>query len=88
VIAAVSAVVMPLLARAKRRVADALDSPTLRADAVETFVCGWLAAATLAGLALHAAFGWWWADPVAGLALVPLIAYEGIESLRGEEPGR
>jgi divalent metal cation (Fe/Co/Zn/Cd) transporter len=82
VIAAVSTVVMTLLARAKRRVANALDSPTLRADAVETFVCGWLAAATLAGLALHAAFGWWWADPVAGLALVPLIAREGMEGLR------
>jgi divalent metal cation (Fe/Co/Zn/Cd) transporter len=84
VIAAASTVVMPLLGRAKRRVAEALDSPTLRADALETVVCGWLAAATLAGLALHAAFGLWWADPVAGLALVPLIAREGLEGLRGE----
>ena len=47
----------------------------------------WLAATTLTGLVLHAMFGWWWADPVAGLALVPLIAREGLEGLRGE-PGR
>ena len=84
VVAAASTVVMPLLGRAKRRVANALDSATLRADSVETIVCGWLAAATLVGLALHAAFGWWWADPVAGLGLVPLIAREGLEGLRGE----
>jgi divalent metal cation (Fe/Co/Zn/Cd) transporter len=87
VIAAASTVVMPLLGRAKRRVAVALDSATLRADAVETIVCGWLAAATLAGLALHAAFGWWWADPVAGLVLVPLIVREGLEGLRDRESG-
>lgn len=84
VVAAASTVVMPLLGRAKRRVANALDSATLRADSVETIVCGWLAAATLVGLALHTAFGWWWADPVAGLGLVPLIAREGLEGLRGE----
>ncbi|MFI5370796.1 MAG: cation diffusion facilitator family transporter [Candidatus Eisenbacteria bacterium] len=84
VLAAASAVAMPLLGRAKRRVADALESPTLRADAVETIACGWLAAATLIGLVLHAWFGWWWADPVAGLALVPLLAREGLEGLRGE----
>ncbi len=82
-LAAASAVSMPLLGRAKRRVADALGSPTLRADAIETIACGWLAAATLAGLTLHAAFGWWWADPLAGLALVPLLVREGLEGIRG-----
>ena len=83
VLVAASALAMPLLGRAKRRVADALGSPTLRADAIETIACGWLAAAALAGLALHAALGWWWADPVAGLALVPLLVREGLEGLRG-----
>lgn len=82
-LAAVSAITMPLLGRAKRRIADRLGSPTLRADAIETIACGWLAAAALAGLALHAAFGWWWADPLAGLALVPLLVREGLEGIRG-----
>ncbi len=77
-----SLVVMPLLARAKLRTARALDSRALRADAHETIVCAWLSLTTLCGLALNAAFGWWWADPLAALAMVPLVVREGLEAAR------
>lgn len=76
-----SLIVMPLLARAKLRAARALDSRALRADAHETIVCAWLSLTTLVGLALNAAVGWWWADPLAGLAMVPLIVREGLEAV-------
>ncbi len=79
-----SLIVMPLLAKAKLRVADALKSRALRADAYETITCAWLSATTLAGLILNAFFGWWWADPVAALGLLPLIVREGLEGMRGE----
>ena len=79
---AASLVVMPLLARAKLRTARALDSRALRADAHETIVCAWLSLTTLCGLALNAAFGWWWADPLAALAMVPLVVREGLEAVR------
>lgn len=81
-VTALSLVAMPLLARAKLRVAAALDSRALRADAHETIVCAWLSLTTLAGLVLTAAFGWWWADPAAALAMLPLIVREGLEALR------
>jgi cation diffusion facilitator family transporter len=80
----VSLVIMPILARAKLRVADSLGSKALHADSYETIVCAWLSATTLAGLALNALFRWWWADPVAALAIIPLIVREGLEGLRGE----
>jgi cation diffusion facilitator family transporter len=76
-----SLIVMPLLARAKRRVASALESGALRAEARQTELCTWLSAILLAGLLLNATVGWWWADPVAALAMVPLIGREGIEAL-------
>lgn len=84
-IAAVSLVVMPLLARAKRRVAVSLGSPALQSEARQTLFCTWLSAILLAGLGLHALAGWWWADPVAALAMVPIIAHEGIEGLQGRD---
>ena len=80
----ISLIVMPMLARAKLRLADSLGSKALRADSYETIACAWLSATTLAGLALNALFRWWWADPVAALAIVPLIVREGLEGLRGE----
>lgn len=86
VLTALSLVVMPLLARAKLRTAAALDSRALRADAHETIVCAWLSATTLMGLVLNALLGWWWADPVAALLMVPLIVREGLEAWSGEEP--
>lgn len=82
VLMAVSLIVMPLLARAKLRAARALDSRALRADAHETIVCAWLSLTTLCGLALNAGFGWWWADPLAALAMVPLVVREGLEAAR------
>lgn len=85
VLAALSVVVMPLLARAKRAVANALGSGALRSEAMQTQLCMWLSAILLGGLVLNAALGWWWADPVAALVMVPIIAREGIEGLRGEE---
>jgi divalent metal cation (Fe/Co/Zn/Cd) transporter len=71
----------------KLRTAAALRSGALRADAYETIACAWLSLATLIGLALNAALGWWWADPLAALAIVPLIVREGIEGWRGAEHG-
>jgi divalent metal cation (Fe/Co/Zn/Cd) transporter len=84
VIAALSLVVMPVLVHFKRRVATRLDSRALEAETRQTAVCAFLSAILLAGLGLNAWLGWWWADPLAGLAMVPLIAKEGIEALRGE----
>lgn len=84
VLAALSLAVMPTLAWAKRCTATELGSPTLRADAQETFLCAWLSAALLAGLVLNAAFGWWWADPVAALAIAGLAVNEGVEAWRDE----
>ena len=84
VILTLSVIVMPVLARAKRRVARAMGSRALGADATQTSLCAYLSAIALAGVALNALLGWWWADPVAALAMVPIIAKEGLEGLRGE----
>ncbi len=86
VIAVASLVVMPLLARAKRRVAAALESRAIRAEARQTDICMYLSAILLGGLVLNALAGWWWADPMAALAMVPLIAWEGRQALRGRAP--
>ena len=82
-IATASLVVMPLLARAKRKVAAGLGSAALHADARQTDFCLYLSAILLAGLALNAAFGLWWADPAAALIMVPIIASEGFKASRG-----
>jgi len=86
VIAALSLIAMPLLARAKRKVAAALKSRALHADSRQTDICAYLSGILLGGLLLNAILGWWWADPVAALLMVPLIAREGVEALRGEDP--
>lgn len=83
-IAALSVVVMPLLARRKRAVAVALGSRALQADAAQSDLCMYLSAIVLGALMLNALLGWWWADPIAALVMVPIIAKEGIEGLRGE----
>jgi divalent metal cation (Fe/Co/Zn/Cd) transporter len=83
-LAAVSLVVMPLLVRAKRRVAAAIGSKALDADATQTALCTWLSAILLGGLLLNALAGWWWADPIAALVMVPIIVREGLEGIRGE----
>lgn len=84
VLACVSLVVMPLLSRAKRRVGRALNSAAMHADAKQTEFCTYLSAILLAGLLLNAVFGFWWADPAAGLIMVPIIAKEGVEGLQGK----
>lgn len=83
-LAALSVVVMPILARAKRKVASNLNSRAMQADSRQTDICAYLSAILLAGLGLNALFGWWWADPAAALIMIPIIAKEGVEALRGE----
>jgi divalent metal cation (Fe/Co/Zn/Cd) transporter len=83
-LAALSLVVMPVLARAKREVASQLNSRAMHADSRQTDICAYLSAILLGGLILNAVFGWWWADPVAALVMVPIIAIEGVRALRGE----
>ncbi len=83
VLACVSLVVMPLLSRAKRKVGHALGSAAMHADAKQTEFCTYLSAILLVGLLLNALFGLWWADPLAGLIMVPIIAKEGIDGLQG-----
>ncbi len=82
VLAAASLVVMPILANAKRKVAVAMDSGALAAESRQTMLCTYLSAILLGGLILNAALGWWWADPVAALVMVPIIAREGIDAVR------
>jgi divalent metal cation (Fe/Co/Zn/Cd) transporter len=83
ILAGISLGVMPLLSRAKKKVADQLSSAAMRADAKQTDFCFYLSAILLCGLLLNA-FGWWWADPIAALAMVPIIAKEGVGSIKGE----
>ena len=83
VLAALSMIVMPLLVRSKRRIATRLGSGALEAEARQTQVCAYLSAILLAGLGLNAGLGWWWSDPVAGLVMVPLIAKEGWQAVKG-----
>jgi len=78
-----SVIVMPLLARAKRNVAVRLGSQAMHADSRQSDLCAYLSAILLVGLAANALLGWWWADPAAGLLMVPIIAKEGLEALRG-----
>ncbi len=84
ILACASLVVMPLLSRAKRRVAVHLKSAAMKADARQTDFCMYLSAILLVGLLLNAAFDLWWADPVAGLIMIPIIAKEGVDGLRGD----
>ena len=83
-LAVASLVVMPYLAREKRRVGAALDSRALISESAQTSLCMYLSAILLGGLVLNALIGWWWSDPVAALLMVPIIAREGVVGLRGE----
>ncbi len=85
VLTAVSIAVMLWLAGQKRRTGEALESRALVADAKQTFACWYLSVVTLTGLALNALLGWWWADPVAALAITVLLVREGVEALWGED---
>jgi divalent metal cation (Fe/Co/Zn/Cd) transporter len=82
-VAAASLIAMPLLSRAKRRVSIGLRSAAMAADARQGDFCTYLSGILLAGLLLNAMFGLWWADPMAGLVMVPIIAREGIAGWQG-----
>lgn len=84
IIACASLVVMPLLSRAKRRVGAQLKSAAMNADAKQSEFCTYLAAILLGGLLLNTVAGLWWADPISALIMVPIIAKEGLEGLRGD----
>ncbi|HZQ22337.1 MAG TPA: cation transporter [Terriglobales bacterium] len=84
ILACVSLIVMPILARAKRRVARELGSHAMEADATQTDFCVYLSGILVVGLLLNATLGWWWADPVCALIMTPIIANEGAEALRGQ----
>lgn len=75
-LAALSLVVMPVLARAKRRLAPVVGSRAVQADATQTDLCAWMSAALLLGLVVNGAWGWWWADPVAGVVIASLALHE------------
>jgi len=79
-----SVVVMPMLAGAKRRTAQALQSGALRADARQADFCAYLSAIVLVGLLLNLMLGWWWADPLAGLVMAPIIGREGLQAIRAD----
>jgi divalent metal cation (Fe/Co/Zn/Cd) transporter len=79
-----SLITMPLLARAKRKVALGMGSNAMTADAKQTELCTYLSAILLGGLLLNALVGWYWADPVAALIMVPIIAKEGVDGIRGK----
>ena len=83
-LAAFTAVTMPLLARAKRRVGSNLSSSAAVKEASQTQLCAYLSIALLVGLGANAILGWWWADPVAALAIAAVALKEGRESWRGE----
>ncbi len=84
-VTALSIGVMWWLARAKRRAAHALHSRALEADSIQTSACWWLSCTVLGGIGLNALFGWWWADPVAALAMSYFLVREGREAWRGED---
>jgi divalent metal cation (Fe/Co/Zn/Cd) transporter len=83
ILACVSLVVMPLLSRAKRGVGRAIASAAMHADAKQAEFCTYLSAILLGGLLLNAMFGLWWADPVAGIIMAPIIGKEGFSGLQG-----
>lgn len=84
VLALLSLSVMPKLSRAKRRLAPTLGSQAVAADARQTSLCAMLSLVLLVGLGANAVFGWWWADPVAGLGIALLAAREAMRTWHAE----
>jgi divalent metal cation (Fe/Co/Zn/Cd) transporter len=84
VITSLSLIVMPVLARRKEEVGEAMHSMAVLADAAETRACFYLSIVVLTGLVLNAALGWWWADPLAALGVVVFLVKEGREALTGK----
>jgi divalent metal cation (Fe/Co/Zn/Cd) transporter len=84
ILACVSLIVMPMLSSAKKKVASKLSSAAMNADAKQADFCAYLSGILLGGLVLNATLGWWWADPAAALLMVPIIAKEGFEGIKGK----
>ena len=84
IVLSLSVIIMPLIAHFSLRIARALGSRALEADAKQTSLCAYLSVIALIGVALNGALGWWWADPLAALGMVPIIAKEGLEGVPGE----
>jgi divalent metal cation (Fe/Co/Zn/Cd) transporter len=84
IMASAALLVMPMLAKAKRRVAAGIGSEAMHADSKQADFCAYLSAILLSGLLLNAVLSWWWADAVAGLLMVPTIVREGVGALRGK----
>lgn len=84
-LAIVSLIVMPVLGLSKRTCARRLGVPALEAESLETIICAYLSFTLLMGLGLNAAWGLWWADPAAALAMVPYVVKEGWETWRGDD---
>lgn len=84
IIATLSLLIMPALAWGKLKAADKLNSSALRAEAKETIACSILSLILLVGLAANATVGWWWADPIAGLLMIPWLVKEGLAGIKGE----
>jgi divalent metal cation (Fe/Co/Zn/Cd) transporter len=82
-----AAVIMPLLAKQKRKLSAITGSAALRADAVQSGTCAYLSVIALVGLVVNAVWGVAWADPVAALAIVPFVVWEGREAVRGKPCG-
>jgi len=82
-----AAVIMPWLAKEKRWLSGAIGSAALRADAAQSALCAYLSLIALAGLAINAVWRVAWADPIAALVVLPLIAWEGREAMRGKTCG-
>lgn len=83
-LATVSLLVMPVLSLAQRRAGRELGSLSAVADSKQTLLCTYLSAVLLAGLLLNALAGWWWADPLAALAIAAVAAREGLQAWRGD----
>ncbi|MCE2512229.1 MAG: cation transporter [Acidimicrobiia bacterium] len=84
VMATLSLVVMPFLARAKRQQAPLMGSRAVEAEAAQTVLCALMSGGLLLGLGANAALGWWWADPLAGLLIASLAAYETVAVWRAD----
>lgn len=80
-LAAASALIMPILARRKQTIGSQIGSAALAADGACSMVCAYMAWTVLMGLGLTALLGWWWLNPVAGLAVVYFIVKEGLEAV-------
>jgi divalent metal cation (Fe/Co/Zn/Cd) transporter len=85
VLTAISLVVMPVLGKAKHRLGARLGSGATAGEGTQNLLCAYLAGAVLIGLAANASFGWWWLDPLIGLAVAAVAVREGLESWRGED---